>query len=112
TQKSARYETFNVSCKASSMRLSMLSKMRGMVCLLLALFSAVTPHTILDIVVDNEIQFLVCEAVVFGEDAVYFVDDGFRLPNVIIDFSLLTTISTITYSYLRMFFKIYQKPIY
>ena len=34
-------------------------------------------HSVLDVVVDDEIQFLVGEAVVFGEDAVDFVDYGF-----------------------------------
>ncbi len=33
-------------------------------------------HTELDVVIDDEIQLLVGEAVVFGKDAVNFVDDG------------------------------------
>ena len=35
-------------------------------------------HPILDVVVDDEVQFLVREAVVLGEHAVDFVNDGFR----------------------------------
>ena len=35
------------------------------------------PHPILDVVVDDEVQLLVCEAVVACEHAVDFVDDRF-----------------------------------
>ena len=40
---------------------------------------AVLTHPVLDVVVDDEVQFIIGEAVVFCQDAVDFVDDTLRL---------------------------------
>jgi len=45
--------------------------------LLRILVAAVLPHPVLDVVVDDEVQLLVREAVVLGENSVDLVDDGF-----------------------------------
>ena len=55
----------------------MLSKMRGMGHYSSLLIFISPPHAVLDVVIDDEIQFFVGEAVVSGEYAVYFIDDGF-----------------------------------
>lgn len=44
--------------------------------LLLAIPAATQPHPVFDVVVDDEIEFLLGEPVVFGEDGVDSVDDG------------------------------------
>ena len=36
-----------------------------------------SPHVVLDVVVDDEVQLLIVEAVMFGKYAVDFVNDGF-----------------------------------
>jgi hypothetical protein len=38
---------------------------------------SISPHAVLDAVVDDEVQFFISEAVVLGEDAVYFIYDKF-----------------------------------
>ena len=47
--------------------------------LFVATFQLVT-HTILDVVVDDEVEFLFCKAVVLGQDFVDFVGDGSTRP--------------------------------
>ena len=51
-------------------------------------FQLVT-HTVLDVVVDDEIKFFFCEAVVLGKDFVDFVNDGSK------DLSPLTLLAQI-----------------
>src|SRR2546428_12877367 len=46
---------------------------------LLALSVTIPSHTVLDVVVDDEVQFFVSEAVVFGEDAIYLIHERFRV---------------------------------
>jgi hypothetical protein len=41
------------------------------------LFLRLPPHPRLDVVVDDEVQLLVAEAVVLRENAVYLVNDSF-----------------------------------
>ena len=50
-------------------------------------------HAVLDIVVDDEVQFLVREAVVFRQHAVDFVDDGFGYIRVELVITLPVTLS-------------------
>ena len=44
---------------------------------LLLTFLRLSPHPVLDIVVDDEVELFVSEAVMLCQDPVDFVDDGF-----------------------------------
>ena len=46
---------------------------------LLALSIAIFTHAVLDVVVDDEVEFFIGEAVVFGEDAVDLIHERFRV---------------------------------
>jgi hypothetical protein len=48
------------------------------VALFLALFSAIPTHAVFDVIVDDKVEFFVCEPVVFREYTVNFVDDRLR----------------------------------
>jgi len=45
----------------------------------LFIFVQLIAHAVLDVVVNDEVEFLLREAVVLGKDFVDFVDDGFGL---------------------------------
>jgi hypothetical protein len=44
--------------------------------------SGVLPHAIFDVVIEDEIQFFVAEAIVLGQNAVDFVEDRFGFAGV------------------------------
>jgi hypothetical protein len=44
----------------------------------LILFPCLPPHAVLDVVVDDEVQFLLGKVVVPGKDTIDSVDDGFK----------------------------------
>jgi len=50
--------------------------------LFLGLGLVVLAHAIFDVIVDDKVEFFVCETVVFGECVIDFINDGFsRVSN-------------------------------